>query len=242
MYCSVHARAVAEGSDLKHKKGKKGALTEALRVFDERRQAWQKVPQEQKRALERMRDLSGSFKPKVEQPADPAECYMWYEPDDSDEERKKQKGRCLCLLCSYTVAEKTHVASKKHKAQVARYTNYLKRERIASTEKAVCEFAALCIEDAGMTPRVYPSESSWAISAHPCIFAALVPAHPKPALCAKPKTKSTNRVVHFKHTEKMVMKWIHIVRGGLNLCFRKRLVSAFMDVACPQIECAAENA
>ena len=156
-------------------------------------------------------------------------------------------------MCNYTAAEKSHLQSNGHKAKIALYKDYLKRERIAGTEQAVCDFAALCIEDAGTSPQPSWWASSWAEDAmnKPHIRAALamIPARPKPALCATPKTKSTNRVC-LKHHEKIVMRWICIVRGSLNLFgFRKRLASALTELAChpcdenalPQ-ECAAENA
>ena len=147
MYCSVHARAVARRSD--PPKIRKDAYTEALRLVDERRQHRQRALQEEKKAREweEKKDHERLLL-RSRLPLDQAECYVWYEPDESDADDShprqipKKKGRFLCLLCNCKAAEMTHVESKKHKAQVALYTNYLKRERIASTEKAVYDFAA----------------------------------------------------------------------------------------------------
>ena len=59
---------------------------------------------------------------------------MWHEPDEFDSD-DSYPGNCKG-------AEKTQLECKGHKAQIALYTNYFKRVRIAGTEKAVYEFAA----------------------------------------------------------------------------------------------------
>ena len=233
MYCSVHARAIAQGSDPPKLRKIKDAYTEALRLVDWRLCVCRQNALREEKLARELEEKKYHV---------PPECFMWYEPDDSDSDdsrpigKAQKKGRFLCLLCKNTRADKTHLQSKRHKANIALYTDYLKREGIAGTETAVCEFAALCIED----KRTSPQPSGWASSAaeiamntphiHPSL--AMIPAHPKPALCATPKTKSTNRVC-LKHHEKMVMRWICIVRGSLNLFgFRKRLASALTELAC----------